>query len=106
MPYRILTAMKEKTKSKRDIHKQLERIEKIFYSIPNYEQKPFIDQMTLASAIADQYHENINYYLGDYNLNDSNEFYRRYDLQIPKEIYAKYSSGYLDYLIQKMGKQL
>ena len=62
--------------------------------------------MTLASAIADQYHENINYYLGGYNLNDSKEFYRRYDLQIPKEIYAKYSSGYLDYLIQKMGKQL
>lgn len=53
---------------------------------------------------ADQYHENINYYLGGYNIDDSKEFNRRYDLQIPKEIYAKYSSRYLDYLIQKMGK--
>ena len=73
--------MKEKTRSQRDIHEQWKRIQKTFYSIPNYEQKPFIDQMTLASAIADQYHENINYYLGGYNLNDSKEFYRRYDCQ-------------------------
>ena len=98
--------MKKKTKSKHDIIDQLKRMHKTFYSIPNYWEEPYIGQMTLATAIADQYHENINYYLGDYNLNDSNEFYRRYDLQILKEIYTKYSSPYLDYLIQKMGKQL
>ena len=96
--------MKKKTKSKHDIMDQLVRIYNTFYSIPNHVKKPYISQMTLASAIADQYHENINYYLGGYNLNDSKEFNRRYDLQIPKEIYAKYTSGYLDYLIQKMGK--
>lgn len=96
--------MKKKTKSKHDIIDQLERMHKTYYSIPNFEEEPYIGQMTLASAIAEQYHENINYYLGGYNLNDSKEFNRRYDLQIPKEIYAKYSSPYLDYLIQKMGK--
>lgn len=96
--------MKKKTKSKHDIIDQLERMHHTYYSIPNYWEEPYISQMTLASAIAEQYHENINYYLGGYNLNDSKEFYRRYDLQIPKEIYAKYTSGYLDYLIQKMGK--
>lgn len=96
--------MKKKTKSKHDIIDQLKRIHKTFYSIPNYWEEPYISQMTLASAIADQYHENINYYLGDYNIDDSKEFNRRYDLQIPKEIYTKYSSPYLDYLIQKMGK--
>ena len=96
--------MKKKTKSKHEIIDQLARIHKTFYSSPNYWEEPYIGQMTLASAIADQYHENINYYLGDYKLNDSKEFYRRYDLQIPKEIYTKYSSPYVDYLIQKMGK--
>ena len=96
--------MKKKTKSKHDIIDQLARMHKTFYSIHNYCEEPYISQMTLASAIAEQYHENINYYLGDYNLNDSKEFHRRYDLQMPKEIYAKYSSVYLDYLIKKMGK--
>lgn len=101
MPYRILTTMKEKTKSKRDIHKQLERIEKIFYSIPNYEQKPFIDQMTLASAIEDQYHENIYYYLGDFDIDDEQEFMRRYDMQIPKSEYTRYKSCYMKYLLKQ-----
>lgn len=96
--------MKKKTKSKHDIIDQLKRMHKTFFSIPNYWEEPYIGQMTLASAIADQYHENINYYLGDYNIDDSKEFNRRYDLQIPKEIYTKYSSPYLDYLIQKMGE--
>ena len=101
MPYRILTTMKEKTKSRRDIHKQFERIEKIFYSIPNYEQKPFIDQMTLASAIEDQYHENIYYYLGDFNIDDEQEFMRRYDMQIPKSEYTRYKSSYMKYLLKQ-----
>ena len=93
--------MKEKTKSKRDIRKQFERIEKIYYSIPNYEQKPFIDQMTLASAIEDQYHENIYYYLGDFDIDDEQEFMRRYNLQIPKSEYTRYKSSYLEWLLKE-----
>ena len=53
--------MKKKTKSKHDIIDQLKRMHKTFYSIPNYWEEPYIGQMTLASAIAEQYHENINY---------------------------------------------
>ena len=93
--------MKEKTKSKRDIRKQFERIEKIYYSIPNYEQKPFIDQMTLASAIEDQYHENIYYYLGDFDIDDEQEFMRRYDMQIPKSEYTRCKSSYLEWLLKE-----
>ena len=93
--------MKEKTRSQRDIHEQWKRIQKTFYSIPNYEQKPFIDQMTLASAIADQYHENIDYYLGDFaDIDDEQEFMRRYDMQIPKSEYTRYKSSYMKYLLK------
>ena len=94
--------MKEKTRSQRDIHEQWKRIQKTFYSIPNYEQKPFIDQMTLASAIADQYHENIDYYLGDFaDIDDVQEFMRRYNLQIPKSEYTRYKSSYLEWLLKE-----
>lgn len=90
-----------KTKSKRDLINQLGRIEKIFYSIPDWfddEHYPYMGQMNLAKAIAEDYHNNINGYLGDYPIDDAEEFYRRYDLQIPAYIYAAKHSFYTKYL--------
>ena len=94
--------MKKKTKSKHDIIDQLARMHKTFYSIPNYWEEPYIGQMTLASAIADQYHENIDYYLGDFaDIDDEQEFMRRYDMQIPKSEYTRYKSSYLEWLLKE-----
>ena len=94
--------MKKKTKSKHEIIDQLARMHKTFYSIPNYWEEPYIGQMTLASAIADQYHENIDYYLGDFaDIDDEQEFMRRYNLQIPKSEYTRYKSSYLEWLLKE-----
>ena len=93
-----------RTKSKKDLIEQLKRIEKIFYSIPDWindEHYPYMGQMNLAQSLAEDYHNNINNYLGDYDVEDEKEFYRRYDLQIPKEIYAAHHSEYTKYLINK-----
>ena len=93
-----------KTKSKHDLINQLRRIEKIFYSIPDWindEHYPYMRQMNLAQAIAEDYHNNINNYLGDYPIDDAEEFYRRYDLQIPISVYAAHHSEYTKYLTDK-----
>lgn len=89
-------------KSKKDLIEQLRRIERIFYSIPDWvndEHYPYMGQMKLAQAIAEDYHNNINNYLGDYDLEDEQEFNRRYDLKISKEVYAAHHSEYTKYLI-------
>lgn len=78
--------MRTKTKSKGDLIAQLERIRKTFYSLPNWHKDPIMGQMVMAQ----DYHNNINEHLGDYDVqNDEAEFHRRYDLQIPMSIYAK-----------------
>lgn len=76
-----------KTKSKGDINAQLDRINKTFYSFPDWLQR--IERAVKADEIAERYHENINNYLGDYDIDDVQEFCRRYNLQIDREIYAK-----------------
>ncbi len=79
-----------RTKSKGDLNAQIERIRKIFYTLPNWEQDPKISRMVLAEEICERYHNNINNYLGEYDeQNDEAEFYRRYDLQLPASIYTK-----------------
>ena len=91
-------------KSKKDLIEQLRRIERTFYSIPDWindEHYPYMGQMNLAKAIAEDYHNNINNYLGDYDLEDEQEFNRRYDLKIPKEVYAATHSEYTEYLINR-----
>ena len=91
-------------KSKKDLIEQLRRIERIFYSIPDWindEHYPYMGQMNLAKAISEDYHNNINDYLGDYDLEDEQEFNRRYDLKIPKEVYAATHSEYTEYLINR-----
>lgn len=78
-----------KTKSRGNIIAQLERIRKIFYTLPDWHKEPRISRMVLAEEICNRYN-NINDYLGDYDVqNDETEFHRRYDLQIPVSIYAK-----------------
>lgn len=79
-----------RTKSKGDLIAQIERIRKIFCQIPNWHKEPIMGQMILAQEICEKYHNNINDFLGDYDVqNDEAEFHRRYDLQMPSSIYAK-----------------
>ena len=92
-----------KTKSYRDLFKQMQRIEKLFYSLDNWwdsKNYPYMQQMTLAEALDEDYTNNIHRYLGgDYDIDDEAEFYRRYDFQVPKEVYAAHHSKYTKYLI-------
>lgn len=84
-----MQAIKTKTKSKSDIHNQMERIYKALYAIPNYYKKPCMSRVIQAIVVAQRFHENINNYLGDYPIDDNQEFLRRYFLQIDREIYTK-----------------
>lgn len=94
-----------KTKSHCDIFKQMQRIEKLFYSIVKWwdvENYPYMGQMNLAQAIAEDYHNNIHRHLGgDYDDDDAAEFNRRYYIQVPKEVYTSHHSEYTKYLINK-----
>lgn len=81
--------MKVRTKSKRDLFEQIKRMEKAFYSLPNYEKQPYLGQMALARKILEQYLTNINNYWGDWNVDDEDMFNLIYDTQIPKSVYTK-----------------
>lgn len=94
-----------KTKSRCDLAKQIERIKKLFYSLPNWWDEvnyPYMGQMNLALSIAEDYNTNIHWYLGgDYFNDDKEEFMRRYNIQVPKRIYSEWHSSYTKYLINK-----
>lgn len=78
------------TKSKGDLNAQLGRIRTIFCKHPRKYENETLNRMVGANEIWERYHDNINNYLGDYDVqNDEAEFYRRYALQIPREIYMK-----------------
>lgn len=78
-----------KTKTRKSIYEQREKLKKQCYERPNWCPE-LINRMVFIEQTALKYSQNINAHLGDFDIDDENEFYRRWELPMPRIIYAGY----------------